>query len=133
LVVTPAPEGAPQSWAVLADQSLLEIAVLNLLDNACKYAELGTEVRIELRREAAQVGIAVIDQGPGICPDQQKRIFGDYVRLQPEGPVHGIGLGLAFVQRIAAVLNGSVKLDSSLGQGSTFSLWLPAFSAKNPS
>jgi len=133
LVMTPAPEGAPQSWAVLADESLLEIAVLNLLDNACKYAELGTEVRIELRREAAQVGIAVIDQGPGICPDQQKRIFGDYVRLQPEGPVHGIGLGLAFVQRIAAVLNGSVKLDSSLGQGSTFSLWLPAFSAKNPS
>jgi signal transduction histidine kinase len=118
---------------VLADESLLEIAVLNLLDNACKYAELGTEVRIELRQEAARVGIAVIDQGPGIGPEQQKKIFEDYVRLQPEGPVHGIGLGLAFVRRIATVLNGSVELDSSLGQGCTFSLWLPAFSAKNPS
>jgi signal transduction histidine kinase len=133
LVVSHDPEVVPQSWYVLADESLLEIAVLNLLDNACKYAELGTEVRIELRQEAARVGIAVIDQGPGIGPEQQKKIFEDYVRLQPEGPVHGIGLGLAFVRRIATVLNGSVELDSSLGQGCTFSLWLPAFSAKNPS
>ncbi len=120
-------------WEIRADESLLEIAVHNLLDNACKYAEPATAVRIELRREPGRIGVAVIDQGPGICAEQQARIFDDYVRLQPEGPVHGIGLGLAFVRRIAFLLKGSIELHSVPGHGSTFCLWLPSHLAEKPS
>lgn len=130
-----ATEDAPANlnWEIRADESLLEIAVHNLLDNACKYAEPATAVRIELRCEPGRVGIAVVDQGPGISVEQQARIFDDYVRLQPEGSVRGIGLGLAFVRRIAFLLEGSIELHSLPGQGSTFCLWLPSHSANNPS
>ena len=119
------------AWQVMADEPLLEIAVLNLLDNACKYADMGTEVRIELRSRTAgegppQTAIAVIDQGPGMREDEQARIFEDYVRLKPEGPVHGMGLGLVFVKRIAQLLGGSIELHSLPGKGSTFCLWLPS-------
>jgi len=114
------------AWWVQADDRLLEIAVLNLLDNACKYSPPGTEVLIELRRATGLVGIAVIDQGPGIDVEQQGLVFQDYVRLKPEGPVHGIGLGLAFVKRIAVLMQGSIELKSLPGQGCTFCLWLPS-------
>lgn len=120
----------PGGWQVMADDRLLEIAVLNLLDNACKYAPADTEVCIELRQGQSadgrlQIGIAVIDQGRGLSLEEQDRLFDDYVRLQPEGPVHGIGLGLVFVKRIAELLGGSIELKSSPCQGSTFCLWLP--------
>lgn len=114
------------AWWVQADDRLLEIAVLNLLDNACKYSPPGTEVLIELRRATGLVGIAVIDQGSGIDVEQQGLVFQDYVRLKPEGPVHGIGLGLAFVKRIAVLMQGSIELKSLPGQGCTFCLWLPS-------
>lgn len=136
LLVPGEPEtaAAAQTWQVMADEHLLEIAVLNLLDNACKYAEKDTEVRIELRARQngdglTQTAIVVIDQGPGVHEDEQLRVFDDYVRLQPEGPLHGIGLGLAFVKRIAKLLGGSIELHSLPGKGSTFSLWLPTMAA----
>jgi two-component system, sensor histidine kinase LadS len=127
-------DGSAPVLLIMADEPLLEIAVLNLLDNACKYAELGTEVRIELRARSAgggpaQTAIAVIDQGPGISKEDQARIFDDYVRIKPEGTVHGIGLGLVFVKRIAQLLGGSIELCSLPGQGSTFYLWLPSQAA----
>lgn len=109
----------------LVDERLLEMAVHNLLDNACKYSELGTEVRIELVQDVGRIGIAVIDKGVGIGNEQKSMIFADFVRLRPDGPVHGIGLGLAFVKRIATLLHGSVELHSQVGAGSTFCLWLP--------
>lgn len=129
LATASAVEDASAPWWVQADDRLLEIAVLNLLDNACKYSVPGSEVRIELRRAPGLIGIAVIDQGPGICDAQQSQVFQDYVRLQPEGPVHGIGLGLVFVKRIAALLQGSIELVSQPGQGCTFCLWLPTTSS----
>lgn len=134
LVFQDSPESTVQAspWLVHVDERLLEIAVLNLLDNACKYSELGTEVCIALHREAGRTGISVTDQGPGMSPDQQALVFEDYVRLQPEGPVHGMGLGLAFVKRIAALLHGSIELRSLPGHGSTFCLWLPSPPLKMP-
>ena len=131
LLCVPPDSAAGAAWQVMADDSLLEIAVLNLLDNACKYTEQGTEIRIELRSGEGHAGIAIVDQGPGISREQQERVFEDYVRLQPEGPVHGMGLGLAFVKRIAALLEGFVELHSLPGHGSTFCLWLPSRDLSN--
>lgn len=110
---------------VSADEDLLEIAVLNLIDNACKYSEAGTLVRLELRERPGQVGIAVIDQGMGIGAEHQSAIFENYYRITPEGSVRGMGLGLPFVERIAQMHRGKLEVQSELAQGSTFILWLP--------
>lgn len=111
---------------VSADEDLLEIAVLNLIDNACKYSAPGSSVRIELRQRPNQVGIAIIDQGQGISPEHQSAILEDYYRVTPEGPVRGMGLGLPFVLRIAQMHRAQLEVQSEPGQGSTFCLWLPA-------
>jgi len=110
---------------VMADEDLLEIAILNLIDNACKYSEPDSLVQIELRMRHQQLGIAVIDQGQGIAQEHQTKIFEDYFRITPEGPVRGLGLGLPFVLRIAQMHQGQLELQSKRNKGSTFCLWLP--------
>ena len=110
---------------VWADESLLEVALLNLIDNACKYSEPAGTVVIEVRTRPGGVGVAVIDQGCGIDARDHEAIFEDYYRVQPEGPVTGMGLGLAFVRRIVQMHEGQLELHSALGQGSSFCIWLP--------
>lgn len=124
VVLDPGDGTASAAW-VRVDEALLESAVINLLDNACKYSPAHSEVRLSLERQPGQIGLAVQDQGPGIAPQMQSRIFDENVRLQPEGPTRGLGLGLALVRRIAELLQGSIKLHSHSGQGSRFTLWLP--------
>jgi signal transduction histidine kinase len=111
---------------IWADESLLEVALLNLIDNACKYSEPGQAVVIEVRARPGAVGVAVIDQGCGIDASDHEAIFEDYYRVQPEGPVTGMGLGLAFVRRIVQMHQGQLELHSARGQGSSFCIWLPA-------
>lgn len=113
------------SGKAVADEDLLEIAVLNLIDNACKYSPPGSLVQIELRERPGQLGIAVTDQGPGIAPEHQTMILEDYYRISPEGPIRGMGLGLPFVVRIAQMHLGELEVHSQPGRGSTFCLWLP--------
>ena len=108
-----------------ADEGLLEVALFNLVDNACKYSEPGRPVVIETRGKPGWVGIAVTDQGCGIDVKDHGVIFEDYYRVRPEGTVAGIGLGLAFVRRIVQLHHGQLELSSALGQGSCFCLWLP--------
>lgn len=110
---------------VWADESLLEVALLNLIDNACKYCEPGTPVQIEALAKPGWVGIAVTDQGCGIDARDHEAIFEDYYRLNPEGAVSGMGLGLAFVRRIVQMHQGQLELTSAIGQGSRFCIWLP--------
>jgi signal transduction histidine kinase len=110
---------------IWADENLLEVAMLNLIDNACKYSEPGRPVLIETRSKPGWVGIAVSDQGCGIEAKDHGAIFDDYYRVRPEGAVPGIGLGLAFVRRIVQLHQGDLELNSALGQGSCFCLWLP--------
>lgn len=112
----------PQVWA---DEALLEIAVGNLLENACKYSAPGTPIVLRTCRKPGHVGIAVQDAGCGIAPEHQRRIFEAFYRVEPEGRVTGIGLGLSIVQRIVHAHGGTLSVDSVPGQGSTFCVWLP--------
>lgn len=111
---------------VLADDHLLDIALNNLIENAVKYSEPGTLIELETRVREGHIGIAVRDQGPGIAPEHQSAIFQDFFRIQPEGRVHGIGLGLSIAQRIAQAHGGELTLESTPGQGCVFCIWLPA-------
>ena len=114
-----------QVQAVWADEPLLETAVTNLLENACKYSAPNTSITIETREEPGFVGIAITDQGCGIAPEDQRRIFDEFFRVAPESNVMGMGLGLAIVARIAQAHGGRIELQSQPGMGSCFCLWLP--------
>jgi signal transduction histidine kinase len=69
--------------------------------------------------------IEVTDNGSGITPENQRRLFQEFTRFSP-GAAHGAGIGLAISQRIAHALGGAITVESELGVGSTFSLRLPS-------
>lgn len=110
---------------ISADDHLLGIAIGNLVENASKYSPPGSVIRIETRWRQGQVGIAVIDQGPGIPIEQQRAVFEDFYRVHPEGGVRGMGLGLSIVRRIVQAHSGELALYSESGHGCCFCIWLP--------
>ncbi|MDD2761124.1 MAG: HAMP domain-containing sensor histidine kinase, partial [Methylomonas sp.] len=116
---------------IYADEAMLRIAIHNLVDNAAKYAPAGTTIGIEALERDGMVGIAIIDRGPGIAPEHRDAIFADYFRSVPEGRVAGLGLGLAFVKKIVALHRGRIELESELGVGTGFWLWLPGNTGEN--
>jgi signal transduction histidine kinase len=116
---------APGVEAVFADEQFLEIAVSNVLENACKYSPRGTPILIEACAKTGMVGIAISDQGCGIAPEHQGEVFKPYYRVAADAGAQGLGLGLSAVQRIVRAHGGDVELVSTVCQGSRFCLWLP--------
>jgi heavy metal sensor kinase len=120
---------------VSAPTPLLYQLLDNLIINAFKYSRPGTSVRVSATRENDRVRLVVADAGVGIPPDERQAIFEPFYR-SPEARqsgVAGTGLGLSVAARIAGALGGDIKCDSAPGQGSTFTLSLPACSvAENP-
>ncbi len=116
---------------VYADREALTEALLNLLQNAHKYT--GPDKRIAIR--AAQTGptveIVVADNGPGIAPREQKRIFDKFYRARDPlaRSIEGTGLGLAMVKHIVTGHGGRISVASELGHGATFTIALPAATA----
>ena len=110
---------------LMVDEELLTIALNNLIENACKFSPIHSQITIQTVQNSSSLGIFVIDQGVGIDESNHKRIFDDYVRVKQETNYPGLGLGLQFVKRIMIAHKGYVTLSSSLGSGSTFELWFP--------
>jgi two-component system, OmpR family, phosphate regulon sensor histidine kinase PhoR len=112
---------------VRIDESAMTLVVMNLVDNALKYAADGKEISISLAHEDDQVKLAVRDRGPGIPADERERIFDRFYRGRDVRgrPVRGSGIGLSLVKHIAHAHGGSVELDSTPGQGSTFTVSMP--------
>ena len=116
------------------DAAALSQCVLNLLDNAMKYSRTRREVMVSAATRAddagmpASLAVSVADRGIGISPRDQKSIFEKFVRIE-NGLVHdvkGAGLGLSLVDQIMRAHGGRIELRSALGEGSTFTLVLPA-------
>jgi PAS domain S-box-containing protein len=116
----------------IADADLLSRAISNLVSNAVKYSPPKTEVVISARNAANGVAIEVADHGYGIPEDSLNRIFEKFYRVPrvQDVDVPGTGLGLALVREIAELHGGSVAAQSSVGIGSTFTLWLPCSEGK---
>jgi two-component system phosphate regulon sensor histidine kinase PhoR len=112
---------------VRMNTSLLEQAVLNLVENAIKYSPLGGDVRISVEQNGKEVAITVKDNGCGITQEHLPRIFERFYVVDKgrSRKLGGTGLGLAIVKHIAQVHGGSVTVESSLGKGSTFTIHLP--------
>ena len=112
----------PCSLYVHSDPALLLRIVRNLVANAIRYSQHG-KVLVGCRRVRGGVRLGVYDMGCGIAPQQQEAVFEEYVQLSnPERDrTKGLGLGLAIVRRLAALLGVSVTLKSQPGRGSVFS------------
>jgi two-component system, OmpR family, phosphate regulon sensor histidine kinase PhoR len=109
------------------DANAFTLAVLNLVDNAIKYAGDGKKIVLTLKRDGERVVLAVKDFGPGIPVEEQDRIFERFYRAKEMRlkPIRGSGIGLALVQHIARAHHGDIAVQSKPGAGATFQLWLP--------
>ena len=112
---------------------LLEQAVVNLLDNAIKYSSPGSPVRVTAVTDADEVVIRVEDKGCGIESKHLSRLFERFYRVDKarSRELGGTGLGLAIVKHIVAAHHGTVRVQSTVGKGSVFSIHLPAGSSSN--
>jgi two-component system sensor histidine kinase SenX3 len=120
---------APTGYRVLGDQPLLVTALANLVSNAIAYSPNGSRVSISRRRRGDNIEIAVTDRGFGIAREDQERVFERFFRVDKarSRATGGTGLGLAIVKHVAANHNGSIRLWSQSGTGSTFTLSIPAY------
>lgn len=120
---------APTGYRVLGDQPLLVTALANLVSNAIAYSPNGSPVSISRRRRGDNIEIAVTDRGIGIARADQERVFERFFRADKarSRATGGTGLGLAIVKHVAANHNGTIRLWSQPGTGSTFTLSIPAY------
>jgi len=120
-------EGTEVALAVRADRKRLLQVLSNLLSNAIKYNQPQGWVRLRVKANAGQVDISVADGGPGLDAMQQARLFQPFERVGAQhGKVAGTGLGLALCRELTQAMGGHIKVESAPGEGSTFTLSLPA-------
>ena len=110
-----------------ADRMHLTNIVFNLIDNAVKYTQGSPEIIITSENTENGINIYIADNGIGISKENQKKIFDKFYRV-PTGNVHnvkGFGLGLSYVQAVVQKHGGEISVQSELGKGSTFKVFLP--------
>jgi len=117
--------GAGQT--VLADREAMLSVFLNLLDNAIKYTPEPGQVGIRVEDAGNSVQVSVQDNGIGMTPEEQERIFEEFYRARNKytAKVPGTGLGLSLVQRLVEAHQGKILVESAPGQGSVFRVLLP--------
>jgi signal transduction histidine kinase len=120
--------------AVMADCDALVTAVLNLLDNAYKYSADGRQIVLRTYAENGDVCFAVRDNGIGLSPRAAKRVFRPFFQVDRRlsRSTGGCGLGLSIVKFIVVAHGGAIRVESCLGQGSTFTMTIPAATGDGP-
>ena len=111
-------EAAP---TIITDGDRVLQVVTNFLKNAFRWTPDGSAIVVSLEAADGWVSLAVSDRGPGISRADQERIFSPFISRDSQGT----GLGLPIARELAGVLGGSITVESTLGEGSTFSLHLP--------
>lgn len=112
------------------DGRALQQALVNLIDNAIKHSPQGAKVSVRCSRPGGapdSVEIAVQDQGPGIPPHEREKIFERFYRAGSElrRETQGVGIGLSIVKHIVGAHGGTVRVESDMGKGATFSIEIP--------
>ena len=109
------------------DRIHLTSVIYNLIDNALKYTKGKPQIVVELHNSSDALRLVVADNGIGIAPEHQEKIFEKFFRV-PSGDMHdtkGYGLGLSYVANVIKQHHGTVQLESKPGQGSRFSIRIP--------
>jgi len=113
---------------VLGDNKRIHQAIANLLANARTHTPLGTKITVRAKSGKDDTRVSVSDEGPGLSPADQKKIFERFFRADPSrqrSSGEGSGLGLSIVDAIMKLHGGSVSVESELGRGATFTLTFP--------
>ncbi len=119
--------GAEDQAMIVGDRDRLKQVLINLVDNAIKYTPQGGEVTLSLTKDDEWVKISVRDTGIGIAPDHMPNLFDRFYRVDKarSRDAGGTGLGLAIAKSVVDAHNGKIQVESELGKGSTFTVWLP--------
>lgn len=115
--------GLPQP--IQADYSLIRYILTNLIGNALKFSGAKDPVRMELNYQNEDVELAIIDKGIGIAEEDQTKVFQSFFRGSNVSNIPGTGVGLSIVSEFVKLHKGKIKLDSQIGEGSTFTVSLP--------
>ena len=115
----------PTEERAVFDPKWTEEALCNLLDNAVKYTPAGGSIVVETEAYQLFCCVRVRDSGPGVPEEEQAKIFQRFYRAPAAHGVEGVGIGLYLVRQIAQGQGGYLKVDSQVGEGSAFSLFLP--------
>jgi signal transduction histidine kinase len=118
---------AADAGVVTGDWDALTRAIRNLLENAVNYSDTSRCIDVSVTREPGSVGVSVQDRGFGIADAERREIFKKFVRgsATRQRGIKGTGVGLAIVAHVVAAHRGRIALESEIGRGSTFTLWLP--------
>lgn len=118
---------SPKLPTVFGDRDKLQAALVNLVGNAVKYTPAAGEIVVRCAVQDSWVRIDIQDNGPGIEPDEQEKVFDKFFRGSnaANSEMRGNGLGLAFTREVARMHGGEVELHSEVGEGSTFTFRLP--------
>ncbi|MBE9179656.1 HAMP domain-containing histidine kinase [Oculatella sp. LEGE 06141] len=125
-------DGQSAPITVMADRTHLAQALVNLLDNAARFSAAEQPITVKLYQTGNQAAIQVCDRGCGIPPSQQVHIFEPFYRVDPSRSriTGGVGLGLAIAKSLVKGMGGQLTVWSEPGQGSIFTITLPAAPAK---
>lgn len=115
----------PEDITVSHDRKWTTEALFNILDNAVKYTEEGGAIRVTVDRWEMYTKIDIADTGKGISENHQGAVFKRFYREEEVHDIEGIGIGLYLSREIIALQGGYIKVASEVGQGSTFSIFLP--------
>ncbi len=118
-------EGWP-TGPIIGDPERLREVLINLLGNAIKYTPAGGGIEVSCLTDDQSVALSVRDSGPGIRPEDQTKLFNPFVRLGGNKPGEGgAGLGLTIAKQLVEAMGGCITVESTLGEGSTFTVKLP--------
>ncbi len=120
--------GNEDQVTVTGDRDLLKQLILNLVENGLKYTPAGGQVTLSFYRDESRARIVVQDTGRGVAPDELARIFQRFYRSNDSGSrgSGGAGIGLAIADWIVRAHGGEIAVESKVGKGSTFTVYLPA-------
>jgi signal transduction histidine kinase len=112
------------------DGERFQIVVRNLVSNAIKYSPQNTPIKVLVEKNGGTAKVKVVDQGVGIAPKDQEKLFTQFGRIERESTMHvaGTGLGLWLSREIARLHDGDITVDSAEGEGSTFTFEVPIVS-----
>jgi signal transduction histidine kinase len=110
---------------VAVDLDMITRVLTNLLDNAAKFTQTGGEIGLSVEPREDSLVFTVSDNGPGISPDEQNRVFERFTRLESTKKTRGTGLGLPFCKLAVEAHGGEIWVDSTPGEGSEFSFTVP--------
>ena len=121
-------EGSP---ALFSDKRLLKNIIVNLLANAIKFSAENTSIDIRSKTSISQFEVEIEDSGIGIAEEDQELLFSSFFRGRNAVNIQGTGLGLHIIKRYADILEGTIKIKSTLGKGTTVTVIIPQTGQKS--